>query len=76
MTKNRIVASLYFAFSENQTLVSYMPKKRKIVLVLTTMHFDKAINNNTNRARKPEIIFLYNFSKAVNRSNNRKLFSS
>jgi len=64
-TKHRIITSSYFAFSKNQTLVSYMPKKNKIVLVLSTMHFDKAIDTNTNEARKPEIITLYNATKGA-----------
>lgn len=64
-TKHRIITSSYFAFNKNQTLVSYMPKKNKIVLVLSTMHFDKAIDKNTNEARKPEIITLYNATKGA-----------
>lgn len=40
-----------------------MPKKNKIVLVLLTMHFDKAIDKSMNEVRKPEIITLYNATK-------------
>lgn len=64
-TKNRILKSSYFAFRLTQTLVSYMPKKNKIVLVLSTMHYDKAIDKNSNEARKPEIITAYNATKGT-----------
>jgi len=37
-----------------------MLEKNKVVLVLSTMHFDKAIDKNSNEARKPEIITAYN----------------
>lgn len=39
--------SSYFVFDKNQILVSYMSKKNIIVLVLSIMHFDKAINKNS-----------------------------
>lgn len=50
-----------FAFQQNFTLVSYTPKPRKNVIVMSTMHYDDAINPNTG---KPEIIMDYNSTKS------------
>lgn len=36
-----------------------MPKINKIVLVLSTMDFDKATDKITNETKKPEIIIAY-----------------
>jgi len=44
-----------FVFTNELTLVSYTPKRNKIVLLLSSVHHDKAIDQKTN---KPEIIVL------------------
>lgn len=54
------IQSSKFAFSETQTLVSYTPKKNKIVLVLSTFHRTSEINSET---KKPEMIEFYNATK-------------
>ena len=41
--KNREVVSSSFGFRNRQTLVSYIPKKNKAVVLLSTMHSDKEV---------------------------------
>jgi hypothetical protein len=60
LTKNRELCSSY-----NKSLVSYMPKKNKIVLVLSTMHSSKTIDKSTGLVKKPEIITFYNATKGA-----------
>nr|XP_023026647.1 piggyBac transposable element-derived protein 4-like [Leptinotarsa decemlineata] len=52
--------SSMFAFQKNATLVSYIPKKNKNILLVSGIHFDDKIDENTN---KPEIIIDYNQTK-------------
>lgn len=61
--RNRELYSSYFAFSQNKTLVSYKAKKNKVVLLLSTMHNNKCIDESTGNKRKPEIIQMYNATK-------------
>lgn len=49
-----------FAFSNEKTLVSYTPKKKKVVLMLSTMHHDDKIDLTTG---KPDVIVMYNETK-------------
>jgi len=42
---------------------SYIPKKKKNVLVLSTLHNDDKIDEETGDARKPEIVTFYNATK-------------
>lgn len=49
-----------FAFQDKCTLVSYIPKKGKNVMLLSTMHFDDALDRETG---KPEMITDYNVTK-------------
>ena len=53
--------SSIFGFSDQITLVSYVPKVGKSVIVLSTMHHDKAIEGSLS---KPEIIHHYNACKS------------
>jgi hypothetical protein len=48
-----------FGFTKDMTIVSHVPQKNKIVLLLSTMHHDNAIDSNN----KPEIITFYNMTK-------------
>lgn len=59
--KNREVKSSVFGFTKDMTLVSFVPKKNKAVILLSTMHNDNQINNET---KKPEIIEFYNSTKS------------
>lgn len=64
VTKGREVNSSMFGFGKNNTtLVSYVPKKGKVVLLLSNMHNSKKIDESTGEARKPEIITFYNSTK-------------
>lgn len=58
--KNRSVGSSMFGFHKNGTLVSFIPKKGKNVLMISTMHDDDTIDVNTG---KPEMIMMYNDTK-------------
>jgi hypothetical protein len=53
------------------TMVSYVPKKGKVVLLVSTMHNGDKIDETTQQLTKPEIIttykfviFFYNFIKS------------
>ena len=59
----RCTHSSLFGFQEDKTLVSYIPKKGKVVLLLSTMHHDAAIDTSTGESQKPEINTLYNLTK-------------
>lgn len=58
--KGRREKSSLFAHRNNCTLVSYVPKKNKNVLLISSMHADAQINEQTG---KPEIIMDYNATK-------------
>ncbi|KAF2901492.1 hypothetical protein ILUMI_04698 [Ignelater luminosus] len=63
--KDRPIESSIFAFKEKYSAVSYVPKNRnKDVLGITSMDFDDAIESARGEDRKPDIITLYNISKA------------
>ncbi|XP_063924667.1 piggyBac transposable element-derived protein 4-like [Zophobas morio] len=58
--KNRPIGSSMFGFRDDCTLVSYIPKKNKNVLLISTMHDDDLVNEATG---KPQIILDYNATK-------------
>ncbi|CAF1271559.1 unnamed protein product, partial [Didymodactylos carnosus] len=60
--KNRDVGSSIFGFSDNLTLVSYVPKKNKAVLLLSSMHHDNKVDTGTG---KPNIVLDYNKTKGA-----------
>lgn len=60
---NRIIKSSYFAFHKKKTLVSYCPKRNKAVVLLSTMHHDEAIDEDSGTDKKPEIVTMYNKTK-------------
>ncbi|UYV62147.1 CAP1 [Cordylochernes scorpioides] len=49
-----------FGFSGTKTLVSYVPKKRKSVILISSMHHDNKCDKTTG---KPDIIMDYNLTK-------------
>ncbi|KAH9636992.1 hypothetical protein HF086_013662 [Spodoptera exigua] len=61
--KNRPPHSSVFGFHNQMTIVSYVPKPKKAVVLLSTMHYDNAIDETTGSAQKPEIITYYNSTK-------------
>ena len=54
--KRRPVGSTLFGFDKDTTLVSYVPKMSKSVLLVSTMHHDDKIDEQTG---KPDIILYY-----------------
>ncbi|XP_022099284.1 piggyBac transposable element-derived protein 4-like [Acanthaster planci] len=60
-TRNRPAKSAEFVFNNISTLVSYVPKPKKNILLLSSMHRDKATHPTT---KKPDIITYYNATKA------------
>lgn len=59
--KDRLVSSSLFGFQSDKTLVSFVPKKNKAVILLSSTHHNDAINSST---KKPEVIHFYNNTKA------------
>ena len=55
------VFSSKFAFTPTTTLVSYLPKKNKHVLLLSTLHTEAEISDRQDR--RPAIILDYNCNK-------------
>lgn len=64
-TKGREVNSSIFGFQKDVTITSYVPKKGKCVVLLSTMHAVDAIDNETGDAKKPEIVTFYNMTKGA-----------
>uniref|UniRef100_UPI00358E440B piggyBac transposable element-derived protein 4-like n=1 Tax=Myxine glutinosa TaxID=7769 RepID=UPI00358E440B len=64
-TKNRCNYDSMFGFTDKMTLVSYIPqsKKKKNVLLVSSMHYDDKIDPNSGDKNKPEIITFYNATK-------------
>ncbi|XP_024151020.1 piggyBac transposable element-derived protein 4-like [Oryzias melastigma] len=60
-TRGRQALSSQFAFTDTHTLVSYVPKKNKIVILMSTVHKDAAVS--TTEDRKPLMIQDYNKNK-------------
>lgn len=61
------------------TLVSFMPKKNKIVLILSTMHNSKTIDESTDLVKKLKIITCQIATKGavdnINRMNENYTFA-
>lgn len=60
-TKNRPINSNSFCFTQNCTLVSYIPKKGKNVILISSLHNDNEVDEDSG---KPEIILEYNRLKS------------
>lgn len=58
--KDREIGSSIFGYQKDFTLVSYVPKRNKSVVLLSTMHDQGVIDNETE---KPEVILDYNMTK-------------
>lgn len=61
--KTRAEHSSLFGFQQDATLVSYCTKKRQAVLLLSTLHHDNTIDEDTGDLHKPEIVTFYNMTK-------------
>lgn len=62
-TRTRPVNSSLFAFQDNCMIVSYVPKKYKNVLLISSMHDSDSIDEESGDQMKPEIISFYNSTK-------------
>ena len=60
-SRSREKKSSIFAFQQKSTLVSYVPKKNKAVLLLSTMHNNISVTDDDEK--KPEINIFYNETK-------------
>ena len=60
-SKERELYSSIYAFRDDASLVSYVPKKKKAIILLSTFH--KKIQNADDETKKPEIILHYNETK-------------
>ena len=61
-SKARNIDTSIFGFNNSLTLVSFVPKENKAVILLSTSHHAPEINSTTN---KPEIILDYNKDKGI-----------
>lgn len=59
-TNSREIGSSMFGFSNELTLVSYVPKRNKAVLLLSSKHHDASLDRSTG---KPALICYYNRTK-------------
>lgn len=62
-SSQREVYSSIFAFTEKLTMCSYVPKKRKSVILLSSLHHDASISDGEER--KPILILDYNAKKGA-----------
>lgn len=61
-TRNKEVFSSQFAFQKDLTLLSYVSKKGKVTLLLSSLHHDDTILPDSEK-KLPEMISFYNFTK-------------
>ncbi|KRZ39520.1 hypothetical protein T4C_10062 [Trichinella pseudospiralis] len=66
-TRGREVDSSMFCFDEQLTLLSYIPKRRKCVLLLSTMHHDDALSAE-HEANQTSFCFTIKRSLEINSS--------
>lgn len=63
-TRGKDPKSSTFGHQKDITLVSYIPKKNKVVLLMSSLHHDDNIDESTGDDQKPEIITYYNSTKS------------
>ncbi|GLV46045.1 uncharacterized protein CBL_05132 [Carabus blaptoides fortunei] len=61
--KTRAVKSTLFGFTTTITMMSYVPKKGKSVMLISTLHKDTAIDKESGDAQKAELLTFYNMTK-------------
>lgn len=62
-TRGKDIFSSTFGFQRDLTIVSHIPKKNKVVLLMSSLHHDRSIDESTGEKRKPEINTFYNVTK-------------
>nr|CAI5854466.1 unnamed protein product [Callosobruchus analis] len=55
-----LIGSIRCSKKKDSTLVSYCSRRNKVLLILSTIHFDEAIDSLTGEAQKPEMVTFYN----------------
>lgn len=60
--QRQLYSSLFGFHQEGYTLVSYVSKKGKVTLLISSLHHDNSVDNDSKKKR-PEIISFYNFTK-------------
>lgn len=63
-TRGRAQYSSLFGFSEGKVLASYVPRKNKCVILVSSTHDTNAIDESTGEQAKPEVITYYNAHKS------------
>ena len=63
MDRGRDRNTSLFGCQERCTLISYVPKKNKLVLLLSSVHNDDTIDESTGDAQKAKMIIFYNKTK-------------
>ncbi|XP_069595586.1 piggyBac transposable element-derived protein 4-like [Ranitomeya imitator] len=63
--KGRKQYSSMFAFNNGKVLVSYVPREKKNVILVSTLHDDDAIDPGSEAQKTQEIITFYNATKGV-----------
>uniref|UniRef100_A0A3P9MKV5 PiggyBac transposable element-derived protein domain-containing protein n=1 Tax=Oryzias latipes TaxID=8090 RepID=A0A3P9MKV5_ORYLA len=61
LVKDRAPLSSKFVFTDTTTVVSYCPRKRRSVILMSTLHKDAAVSSGSDK--KPIIILDYNKNK-------------
>ncbi|XP_045481006.1 piggyBac transposable element-derived protein 4-like [Harmonia axyridis] len=61
--KERTQYSSLFGFNNGTTLVSYIPRKGKNVILASSLHIDDNIDPSSGNMKKPEMITFYNSTK-------------
>uniref|UniRef100_A0A1B6M557 PiggyBac transposable element-derived protein domain-containing protein n=1 Tax=Graphocephala atropunctata TaxID=36148 RepID=A0A1B6M557_9HEMI len=62
-TRHRPVNSSLFAFGEQSMVVSYVPKKYRNVILISSMHDSDEIDDDAGDQTKPRIVTFYNSTK-------------
>jgi hypothetical protein len=62
--KNRPEKSSLFGFRKEATIVSYIPKKCKNFVLISSLHFDDTIDLETGDHLKPGVVTFYNRTKS------------
>lgn len=62
--KNREINTTLFGFQKNITISSYVPKQRKMVYMMSSLHHDKEIDPESGIQRKSAMITFYNKTKS------------
>ena len=54
-----------FAYNKNATVLKYQSKRRKSVILLSSMHDTGIVGSDQNPKKKPEIVLFYNSTKGA-----------